>query len=681
MNKFLLFFSIVVLSYSNSLNTTWQFDDAPNILNNSKLHVSELTFQQLSATLRAHPAIPNKIYRPLPCLTLGLNWYFGQDNVFGYHVVNLAIHILTGWFLFLTLHLLLRIYYKKKRYPPQFFAAAALLATLFWALAPIQTQAVTYIVQRMAAMAAMFSIIAIYAYLRGKTADQGKKYLWFVLCLVSFCAALGSKENAVLLPASLLLLELSFFYHRISKKYIIFILLIAAATFTTGFFFIRHGLDISSFHVSKLFSFLDGYDKRSFTLKERLLTEPRIVLMYFSQIVLPNVQRLSIEHDIVLSTSLFSPWTTLPAILTIFLAVSSSLFFLKKHPLFCFPVLFFFLNHTVESTIVPLELMFEHRNYLPSLFLFLPVGIVVAHILYSTPQQPVFRQITAILCTSLFLIISGHATYTRNQAWATEESLWTDAVRKAPNSSRVAHNLGMRYLQSSQYQHAYHYFNLSLKNAENSPTPETTKKISLSGMGSVSYMLGRYQQALMFFDECLDIDKKDEACLKNKVLSLLDLGYPEKALPAAHKLTVEYPTYPAYQYLAALSAYRVGDIDTSLQRLQKIVKQGLNNHEGMYLTGILLAKSGAYKNSLLFLQRAIRLSPTMIKYQIVLASVYYADGQNSMARKIIEDIFKMYPLSRIRNALGSIKKYNEIDQGDIEKIEGVLSAYSKINPL
>ena len=673
MRKFLLFFCIILFVYSNAFNADWQLDDNPNILSNFNIHISELTFQQLAATFRAHPTVPDKIYRPVGCFSFGLNWYFGQSNVFGYHLVNIFIHILTAWFLFLTMRLLLRIHYQKQ-HPPQsqFFTAAAVLGALLWALAPIQTQAVTYIVQRMAAMAAMFSIIAIYAYLRGKTAAQEKKYLWFALCLVSFCAALGSKENAVLLPASLLLVELSFFRHHVSKKHFSFFLLISVAAFTAGFFFIRYGLEISSFHFSNFFSFLEGYDERSFTFKERLLTEPRIVLVYLSQIFLPNVQRLSIDHDIIPSTSLFFPWNTFPSILIIILITSISLVFLKKYPLFCFPVFFFFLNHTVESTVAPLELMFEHRNYLPSLFLFLPVGIFVAHILYSTPPQPVFRRITAMLCTILFLIISGHATYTRNQTWTTVESLWADALRKAPNSSRAAFFLGKEYLQAGQYTLAYRYFQLSLMNANRAANPKFTKKVAFGHLGAIQYFRGQYESALQHFNQCLELDRKDESCLKNRLLNFLKLDFPEKALSDALQLVRNYPDSEAYYYLTALSFYKIGNNEEALKWLQKITKESLNSYEGAYLTGILLMKAGAYKNSLLFLQQAAILSSNSIKSHLALAAARYASGQISLSEDIMKNAIKKYPLLAIKKSLEDIRKQDEINKDILGEVENIL---------
>lgn len=671
---FVLVTSIIIFSYIDTFNADWQLDDGPNILLNSKLHISEFTFQKLNNSLRANPTDPesDKLYRPLPCLTFGLNWYFGQDNVVGYHIVNLAIHLLTAWFLFLTLHLLLQIYYQKKQ-SPQFFITAALLGALFWALAPIQTQAVTYIVQRMASMAAMFTIIAIYAYLRGRT---GKKYTWFILCLLSFFAALGSKENAILLPASLVLIESAFFTHQITKKQFFKLIFFCFLALVGGFFFVRYGLGLTPFNWSNPLSFLDSYRNRSFTFSERILTQPRIVLMYLSQILLPIAERLSIEHDIVLSTSLVTPWTTLPAILIIFLLISSSLFFLKRYPLICFPILFFFLNHAVESTILQLELIFEHRNYLPSFFLFLPIGVLIARILYATSQQSLFRRSATICCTVLFLIISGQATYTRNLAWTTEGTLWVAAIRKAPNSARAAHSLGKWHRQFGQYREAYYYFQLALKNADKAADPKMTKGAAFNGLASVAYMLGDYKQSLMYFNQCLELNEKDEACLKNRVLAYLQLGQPEKALPDALKLTKEYPIPVEYQYLTAISAYQSGHEETAISRMQKIAGHSLDSQQVLYLAGLLMMKKGVYPNSIFFLKQANRLSPNDIDYQLTLAAAYYSDKQPALTETMLNDIFNKHPMPVITNALKNITQ-NKIDSNAVSFIENSFDSMVK----
>ncbi len=650
--------AILLITYSNTFYTAWQLDDEPNILTNSKLKISKITFQQVNNALRANPAVPagDSFYRPLSCLTLAINWYIGQNNVFSYHVVNLSVHILSAYFLFLVMQLLLKIFYKSEHIP-QFFITASLIGALFWALAPIQTQAVTYIVQRMASMAAMFSIIAMYAYLRGKEKKE-KKYFWFSLCLLSFFAALGSKENAILLPYSIVLIEFTFFPHPITKKQIIRLFLASGVALLAGFLFVHHVLGLTPISLSSPLSFLDSYSNRPFTFSERILTQPRIVLMYLSQIFIPATDRLSIEHDVILSTSLFTPWTTLPSILLILLLISSALFFLKKYPLVCFPVLFFFLNHAVESTILQLELVFEHRNYLPSLFLFLPAGVLIARILYSNPPQTAFRRTAAAVCATLFLIISGHATYTRNLAWATEGKLWTDAISKAPNSARAAHNLGKWHRQFGGYRQAYHYFQLALLNADKAADPKLTKKAALNGLASVVYMLGSYDQSLQYFNQCLEIDATDEACLKNRMLAYLQLGQPEKALPDGFKLTEKYPIPVEYQYLTAVAAYQVNEQYIALNRMQKVASISLENQKVMYLTGLLMLRKGVYPNSLFFLKQSVKLSPNDIDSQIALAAAHHLDKQEALTGKILNDIYKKYPLPAIANALHGMRQHN-----------------------
>ncbi|MCI5221835.1 MAG: hypothetical protein D3924_03975 [Candidatus Electrothrix sp. AR4] len=665
---FFLIAGIISLSYSNTFYASWHLDDEPNIINNSKLHLSSLDLQQINTTFRALP-YNDRLYRPLACLSFALNWYIGQDNVFGYHVVNIIIHILTSWFLFLTLHLLLHIHYKKQ-YPPQFFTAAALFSALFWALAPIQTQAVTYIVQRMASMAAMFTIIAIYSYLLGKT----EKKSWFFICLLSFFAAIGSKENALLLPASLVLIEISFFRHNFTKKHISLFILAAGTALICVFLFVHYGLHITLFSFSNPLSFLDGYDTRSFTFSERILTQPRIVLTYLSQIFLPSTERLSVEHDITLSTSLIAPWTTLPAILIISLLIAAPLFFFKKFPLVSFPLLFFFLNHSVESTILPLEFFFEHRNYLPSFFLFLPISIFVAHTLYNPDSIKLsfFGRTAVIFCATLFLIISGHASYTRNSVWATEETLWSDVMRKAPNSPRAAHNLGRRYRQFGQYREAYHYFQLAYQNSNSAANPEMSKKAALNGLASVTYMLGNYKHALEYFSQCLNINEKDEACLKNRALANLQLGQHKQAFSDLDKLTQEYPLSIEYPYLAAVSAYKMGDHETALKRVQKIAGRTLKSEKIMHLAGVLLLKTGAYKNSLFFLKRSVKLSPNTITYHLTLAGAHYAVNQTASARKTIHNLLKKHPLPGIKKALQKAEEHNELGKNAVNFIKNIV---------
>ncbi|MBT8357854.1 MAG: hypothetical protein HKO79_06800, partial [Desulfobacterales bacterium] len=144
----LLFFLILPI-YSNTFNASWHLDDKPNIVNNYYLHPSNLHPDSLLQAFFTNPKDPwnigDKMYRPVACLTFALNWYFGQDSVTGYHIINTLIHILSAFFLYLTiLNLFSSPSLKDKFNESKHFIA--LLTAVLWAVNPIQTQAVTYIV-------------------------------------------------------------------------------------------------------------------------------------------------------------------------------------------------------------------------------------------------------------------------------------------------------------------------------------------------------------------------------------------------------------------------------------------------------------------------------------------------------------------------------------------------------
>ena len=207
-----LFFLIFAV-YCNTFHADWQFDDKPNILNNNYLHLRNLKPESLIQTFFTNPTDPGniaqKLYRPVSFLTFSINWYFCKDKVFGYHIVNSLIHFLTATFLFIAILYLLETPNLKEKFSRRRHFIAFLSAAL-WAIHPIQTQAVTYIVQRMASMAAMFYILSILCYIKFRMSRSSPHRIFFLLsCILTFLLAIGSKENAAMLPVSLLLIALA----------------------------------------------------------------------------------------------------------------------------------------------------------------------------------------------------------------------------------------------------------------------------------------------------------------------------------------------------------------------------------------------------------------------------------------------------------------------------------------
>jgi tetratricopeptide (TPR) repeat protein len=494
---FVIIFSSIFLTYSNSFNASWHFDDFDNIPNNQALHITDLQPKSLVSTFFAYPFSTNKeiLSRPVSNLTFALNWYWGNDDVFGYHIVNVSIHCLAALFLFLFL---VRLYDTTPlaNTDRNLIHTIALFATLLWALNPVQTQAITYIVQRMAALAAMFYIAALYFYLRARQTASPRSLLYYGCMILSTVLAIGSKENAATLPFALVLLEIVFFRDRWKQNNFLKIILVTSGIILpliAGIFFLQ----------GDPLSFLKGYDSRSFTLGERLLTEPRIVTLYLSQLFFPAPSRLSLEHDITLSTSLFTPWTTLPALAFLSILLCYGLFCYKQRPIISLSILFYLLNHLVESTVLPLELIFEHRNYLPSMFLFAPVADYIARKInyYKYAKKSISVALKYISIT--VLLSFGFGTYLRNMAWISEESLWQDTIQKAPYSARAAYNLGKVYLKSGQIEHALVLFNRAEYLADSSPAPKNLRNWAYNGIGSVYLLNDKPEDALVFFKKAL----------------------------------------------------------------------------------------------------------------------------------------------------------------------------------
>ena len=186
------------------------------------------------------------------------------------------------------------------------------------------------------------------------------------------------------------------------------------------------------------------YEIRPFTLKERLLTQPRIIIFYISQIFYPIVDRLSIAHDPIVSTSFFNPWSTFASILTLLAMIILACLCINRQRILTFAILFFLLNHVIESSFLPLEMVFEHRNYLPSMFVFLPIASVLCYGLHYYQQKNLIQIQFFIKGFILLLIfLFGSGTYLRNTVWDNEITLWRDAMKKAPDFSRPYHNLGL----------------------------------------------------------------------------------------------------------------------------------------------------------------------------------------------------------------------------------------------
>jgi hypothetical protein len=354
---FLIFSLVLLLLYANTFHSPFVFDDAPNILLNPFIKLQELSWQSLQ---KAATVSPSSKYRWLPNLSFGLNYYLGGFNVFGFHLFNIIIHILTAFSFYLLARSTLDLPAIGLRL--QRTGEIALAAALIWAVHPLQTNGVTYIVQRMTSMATLFSLLSLLCYVKARLQVK-TRILFFTAALLFAVMAFLSKENSGMLPVMVAGYEIFFLQQPGKNKKILLRISIPLAIFVL--------VCLLFLGTDPLARILNGYTIRDFTLGQRLLTETRIIFHYLGLLVLPLPARLNLAYDYPLSTGLLSPLLTLPAVIGIIVLVFLVFFFYKRDRLTGFALFWFLGNLVIESSVIPLELVFEHRMYMPSMFLVL----------------------------------------------------------------------------------------------------------------------------------------------------------------------------------------------------------------------------------------------------------------------------------------------------------------------
>ena len=663
---------LIFAVYSNTFTAPWFFDDLPNIVNNPPLHIDNLMPDTLWRTFFAKPFQSGSLYRPVACLSLALNWFIGQDHTVGYHIVNTIVHWLTAIILYLTIVQLFCSPALKNSQPPEGVYFIALLAAGLWAVNPVQTQAVTYIVQRMASLAGMFYVASLYSYVCARLETKRRfQFRYFSVCILSYLLAVGSKENAVILPLSLLLVEYVFFMptgKAAKNRYLIILSVISLLIVSAGLVYL---------HQKGLFvNFFDPAGSRPFSPYERLLTESRVIFYYLSLIYYPMPTRLSIDHDFTLSTSLFSPWTTALAIVAVLVLVILACRLVRKTPLVSFALLFFFLNHLVESTIFPLELIFEHRNYLPSLFVFLPLAAGLHTMLthYSTNNR--FIYICCIGVVSLLIIGLGMGTYYRNMTYASSEALWRDALKKAPLSARALSNLGINagWKKEKSLEKLQEALFLNHRALTSYQQRVTFKPSILLNMGNLLFNYGLYDQAIEQYKRSLALKPNFSDARYHLAQAYIKKGDFPQGLEQITMAIENAPPKSLYFNVQGLAHLWLQQPEEALLSFQKAMHLLRDKSIAYYHVGSALSLSGHHDQALWFLKKAKNNERNNIRIVLTILENSIRANDTAAVEKNIRHIFSQFDLKTIARAIELLPEERSSVPVDVTLIKPVIAS-------
>lgn len=491
---FFSLFILLFLSYSNSFDCSWHHDDYKNIVANANIQIEDLAWQSIHKGLYGIAGM-DRWQRPVAYFSFALNYYFGGLDVFGYHLVNFLIHGLAAFFLFLFIFQTLHLPLMKHRYEKHAYSIA-LLSAVLWAVNPVQVPSVTYIVQRMASMAGLFYIMTMFFYVQGRTAKTLTiRMAWLGLCALAGVLAIGTKENAAMLPMTLFLYDLMLI-QGVTKQHLVkntrYAILAAVAVLAVGFLFTG---DVSVFQ--------EEYKPRVFTMAERLLTQPRVLVFYLSLLFYPVTSRLTLIHDIELSRSLLDPITTLLSLLLICFMIAAAVFHSRKSPLVSYCILFFFLNHLIEGSFIALELVYEHRNYVPAMLLFLPISLlVVKGFNYYRQRKDMLWLLAAAVV--FIIMVQGVSVFLQNNIYKDEISLWSDNVEKSPRLHYVRQNLATAYFVAGRLTEAFDEANRAMASPLSAGVAGKGRTHAL--LGEYYYLRGEDNRALFHYDQSIRLD-------------------------------------------------------------------------------------------------------------------------------------------------------------------------------
>jgi tetratricopeptide (TPR) repeat protein len=436
-----------IWAYAGSLDAPFALDDQYNITNNPRIRL-----ESLDAGALRDAAFGNRLERPVAYLSFAANYALGGYDPFGWHLFNVGLHLLNGalvyWLAWRLLGLAHRGSRASERGEPVLWLGAALGAAVFVAL-PVQTQAVTYVVQRMTSLATAFTLLALLLWLEGRLRRGAARTALWAGAPLCWILGLGSKEIAATAPALALGIEF-FFLRDLDRAWLRRQLPIGAALLLAGLMLML------VFVGPEPWRLLHVYESRDFSLGERLLTELRVVSFYVSLLLWPAPWRLNIAHDFPISHSLLDPPSTLVAGLFLSGLLVLALLLARRERVVSFGILWFFANLVLESTVFPLELAFEHRIYLPSVGFALIVAELASR---GFARRP--RLVAVLGCALLGGLVWG--TQARNAIWSDEVTFWSDAAAKSPEFPRTHNNLGVAYMRAGRYEEAAREFRATLR--------------------------------------------------------------------------------------------------------------------------------------------------------------------------------------------------------------------------
>jgi tetratricopeptide (TPR) repeat protein len=657
-NRYVQIFFIVFVSaiaYSNTFHAPFTFDSNPHIPDNPIIKDMKNFFSGVA--YREYPR------RFIGYFTFALDYRIGGLSVVYYHITNLIIHIFCGILVYFFILQTLKTPYFSKQYavgsmqteeerksdsayclmPTAYSQFIALFSALIFVSHPIQTQAVTYIIQRFTSLSTMFYLLSMVMYIKARLIQQSAissqqsashpplpleggglgrgwrlyatRYTLYAISIVSAILAMKTKEIAITLPITIMIYDL-FFFKTPLKKRLLFFLPLALTIVIVPLGVLYRGQSLKELFDAMLSFKVQTDMPRSMYL----FTQFRVIVTYIRLIFLPINQNL--DYDYPIYHSFFEPQVFLSFffLLSIFglgiylllkskqYAVNSkqnSAYALLLTPysrLISFGILWFFVTISPQSSIIPIiDVIFEHRVYLPSVGSFIAIAFASDMVLNKLRNRWHISNRLIIGAAISIIAILTMTTFVRNSIWKSEISLWEDVIKKFPDNARALNNISAAYIDAGRYEDA-------IKSSKKVLLLVPDNANAYNNIGYAYFKLGKLNEAKTALTKAIENKSDFARAYSNIVVVYIRLGDYKKALEAVREEIKLNPAASAYNNLSVIYQ-QLGRYPEAVQAANEAVKRDTSYFIAFNNLGMSYLKMDMTNEAIIAFKKSLEIKP------------------------------------------------------------------------
>ena len=597
-------------------------------------------------------------------LTFALNYKMHGLDVAGYHIFNLVIHLLNAllvyWLIILTFRTPYASAYLQKdvlktsdpyRWIPLFTA-------LLFVSHPVQTQAVTYIVQRFASLSTLFYLVSLVMYIKARGSDSSKKarYAFYAASIISAVLAMRTKEIAFTLPVMVVLYEFMFFRGDIKKRMLYLLPLLLTMFIIPLSMMLAQGGSTGASGIDELTKIAGSADVSRW---DYLNTQFRVIVTYIRLLFFPINQNL--DYDYPIYRTFFTPPVFLSflfllgvfcwGIYLLYRSYKSDQANRCWYRLIAFGIFWFFVTLSVESSIIPIvDVIFEHRLYLPSVGFFMAImsGIVFIYVKLANRTKVVAKVFIPVM---ILVVISLSLTaYARNMIWSDEVTLWEDVVKKSPYKARPHYNLGGAYEEQGRLDDAVREYQTAIN-------LKPDYALAHYNLGVVYQKQGRLDDAVREYQTAIKLKPDYAEAHNNLGVAYQKQGRLDDAIKEYQTAIKLKPDYADAHNNLGVAYQKQGRLDDAVKEYQTAIKLKPDYADAHNNLGVAYQKQGRLDDAIKEYQTAIKLKPDYAEAHNNLGAAYQKQGRLDDAIKEYQTAIKLKPdYADAQNNLNNLRK-------------------------